>query len=109
MDDHKIPLDKFCERFKTDAKRGLTSEEAERRYLQDGPNKLTEKKGTPWPVKLLKELITPFALLLWAGAALCFVAYALSTSDPSNLYLGIVIVVINTITGVLTFIQNMKS
>jgi sodium/potassium-transporting ATPase subunit alpha len=48
-------------------------------------------------------------MLLWAGAALCFVAYGLATSDPSNLYLGIVIVVINTITGVMTFIQNMKS
>jgi sodium/potassium-transporting ATPase subunit alpha len=48
-------------------------------------------------------------MLLWAGAALCFVAYALSSSDPSNMYLGIVIVAINLITGVMTFYQNMKS
>lgn len=41
MNDHKISLDKFCEKYKTDAKKGLTSEEADRRLLEDGPNKLT--------------------------------------------------------------------
>jgi sodium/potassium-transporting ATPase subunit alpha len=57
----------------------------------------------------VQELTTPFAILLWAGSALCFVAYALSTSDPSNMYLGIVLAVINTLTGLMTFYQNMKS
>jgi sodium/potassium-transporting ATPase subunit alpha len=47
--------------------------------------------------------------LLWAGAALCFVAYALSSSDPSNMYLGIVLIIINSLTGLMTFYQNMKS
>ncbi len=58
---------------------------------------------------MLKEITSPFALLLWAGAILCFVAYALSPEDPSNLYLGIVLCVINLATGLMTFYQNMKS
>jgi sodium/potassium-transporting ATPase subunit alpha len=52
--------------------------------------------------------VTPFSLLLWAGAILCFIAYALA-KDPSNLYLGVIIVAIIFITGILTFYQTMKS
>jgi sodium/potassium-transporting ATPase subunit alpha len=51
---------------------------------------------------------TPFALLLWIGSVLCFVAYALS-NDPSNMYLGIVLIIIVMMTGFMTFYQNMKS
>lgn len=40
---------------------------------------------------------------------MCFVAYALSPDDPSNLYLGIVLCAINLATGLMTFYQNMKS
>ena len=54
-------------------------------------------------------MTTPFALLLWAGGVLCFVAYALSPTDPSNMYLGIVLFVINSFTGLMNFYQNMKS
>lgn len=58
---------------------------------------------------MIHELTSPFALLLWAGGILCFVAYALSPEDPSNLYLGIVLFVINAMTGLMSFYQNMQS
>jgi sodium/potassium-transporting ATPase subunit alpha len=57
---------------------------------------------------LLKELVTPFALLLWAGSILTFIAYSLA-KDPSNLYLAVIIAAIVLITGFLTFYQTMKS
>lgn len=60
-------------------------------------------------MKLFHELTTPFALLLWAGAILCFVAYALSSTDQSNLYLGLVLAIINALTGFMSFYQNMQS
>jgi sodium/potassium-transporting ATPase subunit alpha len=60
-------------------------------------------------VKLLKEATTPFALLLWIGGILCFVAYAIQPKDPSNLYLGVVLIVIVILTSLMTFYQNMKS
>jgi sodium/potassium-transporting ATPase subunit alpha len=109
MDDHKVSIEEFEKRFKTNVKAGLSSDEAEKRLVSDGPNKLTEKEGVHWSLKLFHELTTPFACLLWAGALLCFVAYALSSSDASNLYLGIVLAVINLLTGLMSFYQNMQS
>jgi sodium/potassium-transporting ATPase subunit alpha len=72
-----------------------------------GQNVLSEKKGLPWPIKLLLEFTGLFNYMLWAGAALCFIAYALQSdkSDKSSLYLGIVVVIVVLITGVLAFIQ----
>jgi sodium/potassium-transporting ATPase subunit alpha len=40
---------------------------------------------------------------------MCFVAYALAPADPSNLYLGIVLFAINSLTGLMSFYQNMQS
>lgn len=70
---------------------------------------MTEKAGTPWICKLIHELTTPFSCLLWGGAALSILAYILSPADPSNLYLGIVLALVNLFTGLLSFYQNMKS
>ena len=69
---------------------------------------MTEKTGTHWTILLLEEFVSPFALLLWAGAALCFVAFVLG-NDPSNLYLGVIICAIIIFTGSLTCYQNVKS
>lgn len=35
-------------------------------------------------MKLIHELTSMFAWLLWAGAGLCFLAYGLAPEDPSN-------------------------
>ena len=64
---------------------------------------LSEKVSDPWYMKLLHELTSFFALMLWAGSGLCFFAYGLDQSDPSNLYLGIVLAVVVVITGLVTF------
>ena len=90
-------------------KAGLTTSEAERRHREDGANKLSEKKSTPWIVKLIHEWTSPFALMLWAGGLLCFLSYILDPSDPSNLYLGIVLTFVVMLTGLITFAQNAKS
>jgi len=56
----------------------------------------------------LKEFVSVFNLLLWAGAILVFVAYGLGGGD-SNLYLGIVIVSMIFVTSFISFYQSMKS
>ncbi|KAL4479697.1 hypothetical protein ABPG73_017918 [Tetrahymena malaccensis] len=107
--DHKISLDRLYKKYQTSFQNGLASDQADKLLQEHGENKLTEKEKTPWWVLLLKELTNGFAIMLWIGGILCFITYALNSSDPSNLYLGIVIIIVISITAVITFQQNAKS
>lgn len=109
MEDHRITVEEFEVKHGTNKDRGLTDEEAARRLKEEGENKLTERKGTHWSIQLLKEMANPFALLLWVGSILAFVAYGLLPADPSNLYLGIVLIFMILFVGFLNFYENMKS
>ncbi|MGI5271155.1 cation-translocating P-type ATPase [Nonomuraea sp. CA-218870] len=53
---------------------GLTSREAARRLVHYGPNELRRRGGRHWPRALGRQFTHPLALLLWAAAALAFVA-----------------------------------
>lgn len=73
---------------------------------RDGPNALTPPKTTPEWVKFCKNLFGGFALLLWIGAVLCFIAYGILAStveDPAddNLFLGIVLAAVVIVTGMI--------
>lgn len=81
---------------------------------RDGPNALTPPKQTPEWVKFCKNLFGGFALLLWIGAALCFVAYSIQAStseepNDDNLYLGIVLAAVVIVTGIFSYYQESKS
>ena len=63
----------------------MTTDHAREVMARDGPNELTPPKTTPEWVKFCKQLFGGFALLLWIGAILCFVAYSIQSStyeDP---------------------------
>ena len=113
MDQHKITWKQLCSRLEVDEEmifaHGLSTEQAKDRNIKFGDNVLSERKKSPWWMKLIHEWTSPFALLLWAGSILCFIAYGLDESDPSNLYLGIVLAVVVMVTGLVTFFQNAKS
>jgi Cation transporter/ATPase, N-terminus len=77
---------------------------------RDGPNALTPPKQTPEWVKFCKNLFGGFALLLWIGAILCFIAYSIQAStveEPAddNLYLGIVLSAVVIVTGIFSYYQ----
>jgi sodium/potassium-transporting ATPase subunit alpha len=59
---------------------GLTQAKARENFERDGPNALTPPKQTPEWIKFCKNLFGGFALLLWVGAILCFVAYSIQAS-----------------------------
>ena len=63
---------------------GLTSGQAKANLERDGPNALTPPKTTPEWIKFCKNLFGGFAILLWVGAILCFVAYSIEVSTEED-------------------------
>ncbi|MHB9002661.1 MAG: cation-translocating P-type ATPase, partial [Coriobacteriia bacterium] len=53
---------------------GLTDEEAAQRLTEYGPNELAESKARPLWIKFVENFYHLFALLLWVGGGLAFVA-----------------------------------
>ncbi|GBN13833.1 Sodium/potassium-transporting ATPase subunit alpha [Araneus ventricosus] len=114
MDEHIIPLRDLYQRLCTNPDRGMTTQKAKEVFARDGPNALTPPKKTPEWVKFCKNLFGGFALLLWIGAVLCFIAYSIQASTfeevpDDNLYLGIVLSVVVIVTGVFSYYQEAKS
>ena len=105
--------------LETSLESGLTQAKAAVVFNQVGENTLTERNKVPWYVMFIHEQTGFFSLLLWLGAALCFIAYALASYqesenptgylDPSNLYLGIVLATVVFITGVFSYFQSSKA
>uniref|UniRef100_A0A6Q2YX01 Sodium/potassium-transporting ATPase subunit alpha n=1 Tax=Esox lucius TaxID=8010 RepID=A0A6Q2YX01_ESOLU len=114
LDDHKLTLDELHRKYGTDLARGLTSARAREILLRDGPNTLTPPPTTPEWVKFCRQLFGGFSMLLWIGAILCFLAYAIqavSEEEPANdnLYLGVVLSVVVIVTGCFSYYQEAKS
>merc|ERR1712180_502865 len=114
IDVHKITADELLKRFGTNLETGLTTAQAKAGLEEHGPNALTPPPTTPEWIKFCKNLFSGFAMLLWFGAILCFIAYSIQASayeEPpdDNLYLGIVLSAVVTVTGVFSYYQESKS
>merc|ERR1711962_1255324 len=114
IDVHKVSVDELLKRFNTQVERGLTVSQAEKNLAEYGRNELTPPPTTPEWVKFCQNLFSGFACLLWLGAILCFLAYGIQASayeEPpdDNLYLGVVLTAVVTVTGVFSYYQESKS
>lgn len=89
--------------LRTDLANGLSANEARDRLARYGPNVLKRARRTPWQVKLLENLVSFFALLLWIAALLCFVP---GVDLPQ---LGLAIVTVILVNGLFAFLQEYKS
>ncbi|XP_072250055.1 sodium/potassium-transporting ATPase subunit alpha-3b isoform X1 [Leuresthes tenuis] len=112
--EHKMSVEEVCRKFQTDIVQGLTNAKAAEFLLRDGPNALTPPPTTPEWVKFCRQLFGGFSVLLWLGAILCFLAYAIQAAtedEPAgdNLYLGIVLTAVVIITGCFSYFQEAKS
>merc|ERR1719211_775678 len=114
IDVHKVDVDVLCKRFSTSIEQGLTDSQAAKGLAEHGRNELTPPPTTPEWVKFCQCLFSGFACLLWLGAVLCFLAYGIQASayeEPpdDNLYLGIVLSAVVTVTGIFSYYQESKS
>jgi magnesium-transporting ATPase (P-type) len=87
---------------------GLSPEDAAKGLVEFGENKLTPPEQLPEIVKFLLHLCGGFSLLLWFGSILCFAVYGINSS-ADNLYLGIVLAVVVTATGIFSYMQEAKA
>jgi potassium/sodium efflux P-type ATPase len=89
--------------LQTDLTNGLSIAEAQNRLSHYGRNLLQRARREPWYFKLLRNLFSFFAVLLWAAALLCFVP---GVDLPQ---LGIAILTVILINGLFAFLQEYKS
>jgi len=114
IDVHRVSVDELLKRFTSDIERGLSNDQAKKGNELYGPNALTPPPTTPEWVKFCQNLFSGFACLLWLGAILCFIAYSIQATayeEPpdDNLYLGVVLTAVVTVTGIFSYYQESKS
>ena len=89
--------------LQSDLTHGLTREEATARLVHYGPNVLRQAYRIPWYVKLIRNLFSFFAVLLWIAALLCFIP---GVDLPQ---LGLAILTVVLVNGLFAFLQEYKS
>jgi len=114
IDVHKVSIDELCKRFTSDIDNGLSADQAAKGLKEYGRNALTPPATTPEWIKFCQCLFSGFAMLLWFGAILCFLAYTIQATNyeeppDDNLYLGVVLSTVVTVTGIFSYYQESKS
>jgi len=89
--------------LQTDVVNGLNDGEARQRLGQYGANLLRRLRPAAWHIKLIKNLFSFFAVLLWIAALLCFIP---GVDLPQ---LGIAILTVIIVNGLFAFLQEYKS
>jgi len=97
---HELDIEEVYKALDT-GPQGLREEEAQSRLATYGPNKIRSIKGVPLWRKLSTHFTNFFAILLWVGAILSFIA--------DQTILGIAIIAVIFINAIFTFWQEFKA
>lgn len=115
-DEHTLQLSELADALGTtinlespDKSLGLDPADAAERLLMYGKNALNPPKQLHPVLKFLLHFVNFFMLLLEVAGVLCFVAYALDPAQSINLYLGVVLWAIVTLTCTVSYLQERKS
>jgi len=107
---HKMSIEEVYKQLRSHPEKGLTDEQSSENLKRYGPNALTPPVVTPEWLKFVKHLFGGFSVLLWGGAALCFIElYTKEEWGYDSLWLAIVLANVVIITGVFTYAQERKS
>ena len=103
LDVHRVDIQELCTLVWHQCGPWPHQECCLRRFQEVWPQCPNPTPTTPEWMKLCKNLFCGFAMLLWFGAVLCFIAYSIQATafeEPpdDNLYLGIVLSVVLIVT-----------
>ena len=107
---HKLSLKDLTENFKTCSLNGLDSEFAASLLIKNGKNKLKIKRKNPF-LNILSYFFTGFCGLLWVAAIICILAWKPigNPPDPTNLALGVMLIVVILFQAAFTAFQDYSS
>lgn len=108
MNYHHKPLQLVEEELQTSFTNGLTDEIATKRYVENGPNKLKEKKKKTTFQRFIEQFKDVMILILLAAAMVSFVV-AIVEKNPSELFEPLIILLIVIINAVMGVIQENKA
>ncbi len=104
---HDKSIERTYEELKT-GESGLSSEEAERRLAENGPNALKEAEKTPAVVKFLKQFTDPMIIVLLVAAAVSAV-FAIINGEYADLIDSGIILLIVIVNAVIGLVQENKA
>ena len=86
-------------------KNGLTTQQAEKRLLENGPNKLAEGKKKSWVKRFLEQLVDPMIIVLLIAAAVNLVTIIIDRLQGGHesfaeFFIILAVVLLNAILGV---------
>lgn len=87
---------------------GLSSLEAQQRLAEYGPNWVEQVKGVPLVLRLAREFVHLFALILWVAAVLAFVA---ELNDPGHgmARVGWAVIAVILVSAIFSFWQECRA
>ncbi len=112
-DYHKQSIESIVKSFSSSNTQGLDTNKAKEILLRDGKNVIKQKKKCVI-LKLVSYLFTGFCGLLWVAAIICILAWKpigdLSPpSDPTNLGLGILLIIVIFLQAIFSAFQDWSS
>jgi len=87
---------------------GLSADEAGRRLGEFGPNTVRPPRPVPWALRLARHFTHFFALILWLGALLAFIADTQAPGQGMRL-LGLAIIGVILINGLFSWWQEHRT
>jgi hypothetical protein len=113
ISEHMLPWDQVCRMYGVNKDRGLSEEDdVPKLREQHGYNEIALLEGpSPWEhwmEQLKATFFGGFILIMWAGASICFIAYATNTKKDGTgknndyLYLGITIISVIMVSSLFT-------
>lgn len=101
-------VDDVVDEFGTDAERGLSPEEADRRLADHGPNELEETPPEAWWSRLARQFADPLVVLLLLAIAISLVAWRIDGEGGAPLE-ALVIAAIVVLNAAIGFWQEVKA